>query len=409
MGKPISKEEFISRHSAFYQGMGFDIQFAAFIRYMFDLSFEDVIYYETEDDFVIDRNKNRNTIKEYYQVKHSKDAHAKMTNADSDFWKTLDNWIDIYDLTPATEQKDFFLKGRFIILTNKEVDNEYYDYIIKLRDGVCNIDDVFTKLRSAISQSPSYKSTLEKMVRMDKSILNQFFHKVEIIRFEDFLGSMYERFLLLYRNPTMADSILNELVGKIWRDKQSSNGKFHYTFEEFSKKYKGIIEKIANTDSLTLEHFEEPDLDKENEDEAEMMIEQLRSVAAIGQGSSKEDDSCAYYLSIFFKIQSAILSFRKQEIITDELENRLNKSAIQKWKGIFIKHHRKISQDEKLASKTDKVDAGLATLDETMEAPIFVSGYDVNDDFAKGWYLRLSNVLKITWHFDWYKKYIQKT
>lgn len=408
MGKAITKEEFVSRHSAFFQSIGFDIQFAAFIYYIFDLRFEDVIYYEKEDDFVVERNNGDKQVKEYYQVKHSKELNARMTDADNDFWKTLDNWLELYNLTPKNEQKDYFVNGKFIILTNKKVENDDYAYITKLRNGICSIDDVIEKLNSAIAKIPSYHSTLEKMVKMDKGLLNQFLHKIEIIRFENFLESLYERFLLLYRNPTMADSILSELVGKIWRDKQLSDGKFQYTFEGYSKKYKGIIEKIAMSESLTLEAFEEPDLDKENENDAKIMVEQLKSVAVIGQDSTKEDDYCAYFLSIFFKIQRAILSLKKQEIITDELANRLDKSAIKKWTGIFHKHNRKISQNEENASEDEKINAGASTFDETMEAPISVSGFDVEDEFAKGWYLRLSNTTKIVWHFDWYKKYIQK-
>ena len=84
MGTPATKEEFISRHSAYFQSIGFDVQYAAFIYYMLDLGYEDIIRYEREDDFVIDRMRDGKTEKEYYQVKHSKDEGAKMTNADSD-------------------------------------------------------------------------------------------------------------------------------------------------------------------------------------------------------------------------------------------------------------------------------------------------------------------------------------
>ena len=72
MKAPASKEEFISRHSAYFQSLGFDKQFAAFIYYMLDLRFEDSIHYERDDDFVIDRVRDGLIIKEYYQVKHSK-------------------------------------------------------------------------------------------------------------------------------------------------------------------------------------------------------------------------------------------------------------------------------------------------------------------------------------------------
>lgn len=86
MGEPVTKEEFIARHSAYFQSIGFDEQFAAFIYYMLDLGYEDIIYYERDDDFVIERIQNGRIVKEYYQVKHSKDSR-KMTDADSDFGK----------------------------------------------------------------------------------------------------------------------------------------------------------------------------------------------------------------------------------------------------------------------------------------------------------------------------------
>lgn len=37
MGAAVTIEEFISRHSAYFQGIGFDVQYAAFIYYTLDL------------------------------------------------------------------------------------------------------------------------------------------------------------------------------------------------------------------------------------------------------------------------------------------------------------------------------------------------------------------------------------
>lgn len=402
MGNPISKEEFISRHSAFFQSIGFDVQFAAFIYYMLDLHFEDTIYYEEEDDFVIDRVKDGNTTKEYYQVKHSKDEKAKMTNADSDFWKTIENWIDLYNLTADDEKKAFFINGKFVILTNKEVDNKYYNLIVGLQNGLCSIDDVITEFNNA--DDSSYKPTLDKLVTLGKDLLNQFLHKITIVRFVDFLGEMYNQFLLLYRKPGNADGVLTKLVGGIWRDKLASSGKFYFTFETYSQKYKGILEQIDFSNTLTLETTEEPDLNLENQHEADNMVNQLKSVKAIKEESTKEDDFCAYYLTIFFKIKRTILNLKKQNIITTELEERLDKSAISKWKGIFIKNHTMINGNNDVTD-SEKTEAGRKTLNETLEAKISVSKVDVEDNFAKGWFLRLSNALKITWHYDWYKKY----
>lgn len=408
MKAPATKEEFISRHSAYFQSLGFDKQFAAFIYYMLDLGFEDSIHYEREDDFVIDRVRDGLIIKEYYQVKYSKYKDAKMTDADTDFWKTVDNWIELYKLSSTDEQKFFFVHGKFIILTNKIVDNKFYRSFSNLQNGVCEIANIINDLNTECSANPSYKTTIEKLIKLGKENLNQFLHKIKIIRFEDFLESLYEQFLLKYQRAPLADQILKDLIGTIWQDKVQGNPPFEYTGEQFIKKYKGILERVSYNEPLTLEFEDEPDLEEEDVDEAANMIDQLKSVEIIGADSSKEDFAQAYYLGFFFKIKRAIESFKKQQIITSELESRLDKSAIGKWSGIFIKHHSKVLNGETAFTPKEKVEAGSNTLTDTLDTPISVTGYDVGSEFSKGWYLRLSNCLKITWHYDWFKKHILK-
>lgn len=408
MGSPVTKEEFISRHSAYFQSIGFDVQYAAFIYYMLDLGYEDVIRYEREDDFVINRMRDGKMEKEYYQVKHSKDEGAKMTDADSDFWKTIDNWVELYNLSEIEEKKRFFVDGNFIILTNKQVDNKFYTSFENLQNGICGINDIVRELKTASKSASSYKPTLKKLLALEKNTLNQFLHKIRIIRFENFLSSLYEQFLQKYLRPATADQVLKQLIGDMWSDKIHSKTPVELSGELFTNKYKGILEKVSIAENLNLEMEDEPNLYAEDENEAAMMIEQLKSVEEIGADSSKDDFSQAYYLGFFFRIKRAIESFRKQQIITDELEKRLDGSAKTKWKGFFIKHHSQIMKDETSAGSKEKIEAGSNTLHETLDAPIKVTGYDVDNEFSKGWYLRMSNKLSIVWHYDWFKKYILK-
>lgn len=159
---------------------------------------------------------------------------------------------------------------------------------------------------------------------------------------------------------------------------------------------------------MTLEFEDEPDLDEEDVEEASNMINQLKSVERIGADSTKDDYLQAFYLGFFFKIKRAVERFRKQQIIPKELESRIDKSAVKRWNGIFIKHQSKIVQNETAFTSKDKIEAGANTLQDTLDTPINVTGYNVDDEFSKGWYLRLSNSLKVTWHYDWFKKYIDK-
>lgn len=383
MKEPATKEEFISRHSAYFQSLGFDKQFAAFIYYMLDLGYEDSIHYERDDDFVIDRVRDGLIIKEYYQVKHSKYKDAKMTDADTDFWKTVDNWIELYKLSSAEEKKVFFVHGKFIILTNKIIDNKFYRSFSNLQNGVCEIADIINDLNTECSANSSYKTTIEKLIKLGKENLNQFLHKIKIIRFEDFLESLYEQFLLKYQRAPLADQILKDLIGTIWQDKVQGNPPFEYTGEHFIKKYKGILERVSYNEPLTLEFEDEPDLEEEDVDEAANMIDQLKSVEIIGADSSKEDFAQAYYLGFFFKIKRAIESFKKQQIITSELVSRLDKSAIGKWRGIFIKHHSKVLNEETAFTPKEKVEAGSNTLTDTLDTPLVLRGMMLTVNFQK--------------------------
>lgn len=222
------------------------------------------------------------------------------------------------------------------------------------------------------------------------------------------MSSLYEQFLQKYFRPATADQVLKQLIGAMWYDKINLMKPLEISGEQFTNKYKGILEKVSIGETLTLEMEDEPNLEAENENEASVMIEQLKSVEEIGADSSKDDFRQAYYLGFFFRIKRAIESFRKQQIITDELEKRLDGSAKTKWEGLFIKHHSHIMNDETSAGSKEKIKAGSNTLHDTLDAPIKVNGYDADEEFSKGWYLRMSNKLSVVWHYDWFKKYILK-
>lgn len=111
-----------------------------------------------------------------------------MTDADTDFWKTVDNWLELYKLSSAEEKKVFFVQGKFIILTNKIVDNKFYRSFSNLQNGVCEITDVINGFNTACSASPSYKTTIEKLIKLGKDTLNQFLHKIKSSDLKIFLN-----------------------------------------------------------------------------------------------------------------------------------------------------------------------------------------------------------------------------
>ena len=148
MGIPLTTEEYVKRHKADFQALGFDIQFLAFVIFLLEMKGGDVIKYETEDDFVI---LCADGTKWLIQVKNSFDDDAKMTDADSDFWKTFDNWLTLYAL--STSKVDFLKDGnRFILYTNKTLSNSFYEQIKGLKQGKCGIEEVILKSATTLKK-----------------------------------------------------------------------------------------------------------------------------------------------------------------------------------------------------------------------------------------------------------------
>lgn len=410
MAKALTKEKFIENHSAYFQQIGFDHQFAGCMYYLLDLALEDRLCYERDDDFVIYRKENGKTITEYYQVKHSAQVGKKMTDADSDFWKTIDNWISLYELSTPSEQKIFFTRGRFVIITNKEPDNFLYSLIEKLNLGIVEIDAILLALDDQLKKAPSYSDTMNKLKSLGRQKLNEFLHEVEIKYLGGFVQDMYQHFLDIYQAPTKADQIVKRLIGELWAYKLECNSKFVFTGNDFKRKYKHLFELVTDED-LTLEGFEAEEY-APTEDYVKMpMIKQLQSVDAISTPIDTSEYDFSNYIQLFCRFMSAFLSFQRTQLMTSRLEEKINKSAFLQWNRLFNLHSSHLKSKDRRGqaiSDEEKLKAGQDVLNNVMLDKIPVEGYKINEDFSNGWYLRMSNKLKIVWHFDWYKKYIDK-
>ena len=410
MAKALTKEKFIENHSAYFQQIGFDHQFAGCMYYLLDLTLEDRMDYESDDDFVIYRKDKGQTIKEYYQVKHSADSTKKMNDSDGDFWKTMDNWVSLYNLSKPEEKKIFFTQGRFVIITNKRPDNFLYTLIEKLRHGTVEIDAVLSALDEKLKSSPSYSDTINKLKGLDRQTLNEFLHEVEIKYLSGFVQDMYQHFLDIYQAPTKADQIVKRLIGELWTYKLECNSKFVFTGNEFKRKYKHLFELVTDED-LTLEGFESEEYDPKEDYDNMTMIKQLQSVKAISTPIDTDEYDFTDYIQRFCRFMSAFLSFQRTQLMTSRLEDRINKSAFSQWNRIFNLHSSKLKVKDRLGkpiTDDEKIEAGMNVLNGVMMDKIPVNGYKINEDFSNGWYLRMSNMLKIVWHFDWFKKYIVK-
>lgn len=395
---PLTKEDFLKRHQADLQANGFDIQFAAFVDYLFDLKGGDVIIYEGEDDIEVSCSDGTKWL---IQVKNSVDDDTKITDSDAGLWNMFDTWLSLYDY--ATSKDEFLKKGnKFVLYTNKIIANKFCEKIEQLKNGECGIEDIQEFLNTflkGISDTVSYYGTVKKLTKLDKISLRKFLLKFEVLYIRDTLGHLYERFLTIYNNPTKADQILSEILGKMLRQKiVDAKGRVHLSFEknDFLQKYKGILQKVYDE---SLEPIEE-DLP---EIPANMMdapfMKHLERINVLDLDGSKE-----IYYGYWLCYGKSIQYYYSVQLMTPELEKKLNKSAVNIWYSFFHKANIKIIP---LSSEEDKVDAAQSCFFNVIGQCISIDDIrSLRTPFSSGWFLNLTNDIDkptICWHYDVYK------
>lgn len=408
MAKALTKEQFITAHSAYFQQIGFDVQFAGCMYYLLELGLDDRLDYEHEDDFVIHRKERGKEITEYYQVKHTSAVGSNMTDSDGDFWKTIDNWVTLYERCDATEKQIFFTQGRFIILTNKNPKNFLYTLIEQLKDGSIEIDSIISSIDDKLNGTLSYSEQLKHLKGLSKPTLNQFLHKIAIHYFEDFLKEMYQHFLDLNHDASKSDQIVKNLIGELFTYKQTCNGKFSFTGSSFRQQYKHILQLVTD-EHLTLDGYEAEGFDPALDYQNLIMVQQLDSIKVISDPSDTADFDLSNYLKKFYRFMNAFHSFQRTQLMTSALEDRINEAASSKWLNIFNRASAKIKNKERRGegiSEDEKIDAGQAVFYDIMNENIPLSNKKTDQEFSNGWFLHMSNLLKVVWHFDWYKKHI---
>lgn len=398
MGVPLTKEDFLKRHQADLQANGFDIQFAAFVDYLFDLKGGDIITYEGEDDIEVSCSDGTKWL---IQVKSSIDGDTKITDSDAGLWNTFDTWLSLYGFAKS---KDDFLKqgNKFILYTNKIIANKFCEKIEQLKNGECGIEDIQNFLNTflkGISDTVSYYETVKKLTMLEKISLRKFLLKFEVHYISDTLGHLYEKFLTIYNSPTKADQILSEILGKMLRKKiADAKGRVHLSFEknDFLQEYRGILQKVSDE---SFEPIESDVADIPTNMMDAPFMKHLERINVLDLEGSKE-----IYYGYWLCYGKSIQYYYSVQLMTPELEKKLNKSAVNIWYSSFRKANIKIRPS---SSEEDKVDAAQNCFYDVMEKGIPIDDiHSLRIPFSSGWYLNLTNDMDlptICWHFDAYK------
>ncbi len=399
MGRPATVDEFISRHKADLQQAGFDDQFGCFVFFLLSINGGDEIVYENEDDIVVHCADGCRWL---IQVKHSVDNDTRMTDADSDFWNTIDNWLSLYSYCKTGDDKNSFLKqgNRFIIYTNKVVANSFINKISELRNGDIDGSDIRSFLQT-IKPSVSYFAIVQNLLNMTDLELRRFLLKVEVLNSGDPLSNLYTIFLDKFHNPTKADLIVNELLGKMLREKKQaadSREKLEYLKENFMLANKSILNKVGDESLSALPYDDTSILLPENINQW-TMVRQMEKVQVIDT-SGIEDERLITYYGFWYCCENSKQYYYSIQLMTPELEHSIDDIATRYWKMSHYKHHQKVRSN---SGDEVKINAGSACFYEMMEKEIGDGQQKLQVPFSSGWFLNLSNQpnSQVHWHCDW--------
>lgn len=265
-------------------------------------------------------------------------------------------------------------------------------------------------IKEKLKTENSYNYVLNALISFDKIVLNEFLHKVRIVYFDNFLTAMYEHFVNIYHAPTKSDQIVKNLIGDFFQYKISCGGNFTFTGKEFTQKYKSILELMSD-ESLTLDGYENEEFDPQLNYQDMPMVQQLKSIEIINDPTDATEYFLSDYLTRYYRFMNAFQGFVKTQLMTDILERKLNNIARTRWQNLFNKETQIIiNRDRKSipVCEEDKVTAGSNTFTNTMNDTIPINGYKTDQEFSNGWYLKMSNMLSIVWHYDWFKKHFLK-
>lgn len=391
MGQPLTTEEFIARHSAGLQSLGFDIQFAAFIYYLLKMKGGDEIVYERADDLVVSRHDGAKWL---IQVKNSVEDNAKLTDADNDFWKTIDNWIQLYHLA---DDKDEFLKddNRFILFTNKKFDNKYYDKIKGLRNGILGIDEVLDSLKE-VKSTVSFYTIVQELLKLDRITLRRFLVKIDFVRIKDVYGDIYEQFLNFYFKPTKADEIFSTLLGRLLKEKVEvlrEKGVFGYQKNYFLQKHKDLLQQLFSEDLTPL--ITDTTICPEDVMEYPFM-KRLDKINAV-DGKYDQKIYYGYWLCYFNSYQQ----YCSVQLMTPELEKHITNHAFPLWYNTFQEAHVDIFKTSTLEKKNS---AARRCFYNVMKLSIpYSDSHCIITPFSSGWFLNMTNDddnPQICWHYD---------
>lgn len=385
-------EDYIRKHAADLQQAGFDYQFYIFLYYLLNLQMTESIAYETEDDIVIYHD---NGLISQIQVKHSVDAmNSAIRDLDPDFWNAINIWLTEAEIHALEHNNNSFLKNHlFIIVTNKRIDNLFYEKIRQLQSGTIEVKEIKEYLTNDIkSENLAIEQVISRLKRLTPQKLREFLMRIRIKVIIEPIQAIYSRIRTIYHSDEDACEVLDKLLGRLIQDKYNdarNRHKLRINRQDFDIKYKNIFNLKRNLPDYVLEYID--DFDVPEHLTSMIMYKQLELIDI-----NDENDVIEYY-GKYYNYNNSILHNLQNTNWTDQDRKDFERQAKALWSAIYGGHQYNYRYIDPSKKATEAIRLGGICFYETMEKTFL--GF--NNTFCQGCFLKMSDEMQIGWHMDW--------
>lgn len=399
---------------------GFVFQFYYFIYKLLIIKPGETVSFEKLDDTASELDDGVTTL---YQLKHTvknvgieDDKRVMLTNRATELWKTLDLWRKLIvgeskKNRPTAEQLEYIEQHEFILVVNKDVDdNKLFELCKLVRIGRADLSKVKQVLDEILSERKQNKEEIlsstnppkrnvQKIIEdlRDFECILQFLEKVEIevTSFDNIERKCHEHIRNMMGFPE------ND-VAKVFKDffteasidfiKEIGKGTYlEYKFEAKQERFERVF-YIHRRDALDFRVEMKP---FDSDFTKLTCIKQLMKVNDI---NINHIDKIARYTSHFLSFKNKYLELNEKSRISYEEDNNFKQDAIAFYDNEFGYVYDELddsADDDKVNKKAKEL------LYKIRSNKLSLGSEQLTIPISNGVYYYLSDECLIGWHYDW--------
>lgn len=376
--------------------LGFEYQFYYFLLKVLKIDADETIGFEVKDDVHIENNKTLSLI----QLKHTRQTNSdgepiNLTTSDIDLWKTFSNWVDVIQKEP--NKKDFINSTNFVFITNKNESEKhiFFSSLSSLKDND-NFDEFKNKIiacKNELAVDNKNKTYIANLLSLADDLLEIFVLKI------DFVFNLDKIVDAIKHNIQFGKNIKESRVGKVFHeltglykeqffDVVKNKKNFELTQEKFYLETLAIFEN-ARTERLPFN----TNIEKKNN---ENILSNTFAKQLLDIGFDKNEVFEADYNKIFMETNLNI--FLQNSVISENDKELLDSNTIENWKEEFKFKYLKNNNKTQDSAK----ELYLSVLKKDLD----LAGQKIEWKLAiKGQFIRMSDIPKIGWKYNWEKEY----